>query len=392
MSDNVIILGAGFSYDAGIPLLSNFIERMWEYSIREKAGDMPLSEDDIEILKTALDIKRDMDGYHGRVAFDDRNIEDILSMLVFNIMEGKNADRNKLKSFTSAISRTIELACNVTHPGVPTDSRGTFSAVTTGPNVYRDFWYALFKLNEAGKKIPTIISFNYDLVLERSLLQVLIRKFDRDRGALPFDSLSVDYKYKPFSPWQYDIQHATYSHGDPGTIIRRTDTPKGNNTEIALLKLHGSLNFYKSRDKRSAEHNSISDAVETPYILPPVSNKQSNGAGNVAWSEALKSLRIAKNVTFVGYSLPKTDMYMQFFLKAALGPNQELNKISVFDPELHKGSDAAKAMRERYQQIFSEQLRPRIDFNPGRNISPNIAGTTEHFVQSLNSEDQDIIF
>ena len=34
--DNVIILGAGSSPDAGVPLLGNFIETMWEYRVREK--------------------------------------------------------------------------------------------------------------------------------------------------------------------------------------------------------------------------------------------------------------------------------------------------------------------------------------------------------------------
>ncbi len=91
-----------------------------------------------------------------------------------------------------------------------------------------------------------------------------------------------------------------------------------------------------------------------------------------------------KNVIFVGYSLPVTDMYMQFFLKAALGPNQELNKIFVFDPTLWTDSEAAANMLVRYQNCFSTQLRPRIEFKPNMPF-PNdgYAGTTEHFVNIL---------
>jgi hypothetical protein len=131
MTENVIILGAGFSYDAGIPVLSNFIERMWEYSIRGVAGDINLTNEDKNILSEALDIRREMDGYHGRVAFDDRNIEDILSMLAFNLLGGGTSDRNKLKAFTNAISKTIELSCNVTHPGIPTGPRPQYSAIAS---------------------------------------------------------------------------------------------------------------------------------------------------------------------------------------------------------------------------------------------------------------------
>ena len=33
-SDSVIVFGAGASFDAGIPLMSGFVERMWELAIR----------------------------------------------------------------------------------------------------------------------------------------------------------------------------------------------------------------------------------------------------------------------------------------------------------------------------------------------------------------------
>jgi len=43
MNDNILILGAGFSRDANVPLLGGFIERMWEYSMRGKAGSKNLT-------------------------------------------------------------------------------------------------------------------------------------------------------------------------------------------------------------------------------------------------------------------------------------------------------------------------------------------------------------
>ncbi len=119
MRDNVLILGAGFSYDAGIPLLSNFIEKMWEYSIREKAGEQKLTPLQLETLRKALNIRKELDGYHGRVTFDDRNIEDILSCCRSIILGGGSSDKEKLQTFLDAISVTIELSCNVKHPGYP---------------------------------------------------------------------------------------------------------------------------------------------------------------------------------------------------------------------------------------------------------------------------------
>ncbi|MBV1932384.1 MAG: hypothetical protein KUG71_11790, partial [Porticoccaceae bacterium] len=131
-----------------------------------------------------------------------------------------------------------------------------------------------------------------------------------------------------------------------------------------------------------------------PYILPPVSNKQSNGSGNQSWKTALQRLREAKNVVFVGYSLPKTDMYMQFFLKAALGPNQELNKLFVFDPVLWEDSDASRDMKKRYEMCFSEQLRSRIVFKPelSHTSHSKFSGTTKHFVNVMEDDPSSILF
>jgi hypothetical protein len=117
MVDNVIILGAGASHDAGIPLLAGFVERMWEYDVRGTNGQDHLSDSDKTIFRRAMEVFKELDGYHGRSAFDDRNIEDILSILSFNIIAGRKQDRDKLDHTIKAIARTIELSCAVKHSG-----------------------------------------------------------------------------------------------------------------------------------------------------------------------------------------------------------------------------------------------------------------------------------
>ncbi len=78
MSNNVIILGAGFSYDAGIPLLGGFVERMWEFAARKTHNGQPLASADLEIFEDAIKVKSELDSYHGRAVFNDRNIEEAL--------------------------------------------------------------------------------------------------------------------------------------------------------------------------------------------------------------------------------------------------------------------------------------------------------------------------
>ncbi|MDN3639187.1 hypothetical protein QWY82_10230 [Simiduia curdlanivorans] len=395
MTENVIILGAGFSYDAGIPLLGGFIERMWECATRKTIEGKPIRPEILKTLNEALEIRRELDNYHGRVVFDDRNIEDILSMLAFNILGGGKADSNKFKIFTKAISETIELACNVKHTGYRSDGR--YTAIKEGDKVYREFWQGIFKWYKKTGSIPTIISFNYDLVLERSLMQILIsdENFNPYENPLPFNGVTLDYCYKHFPSKSYLVEYANYNSPrqsqSTGTIISQ---PAGLDIEkfckINILKLHGSLNF-PTDSKKTA---SLVTPIDQPYILPPVSNKHSNGAGSQSWKSALNCLREAKNVTFVGYSLPKTDMYMQFFLKAALGPNQDLNKINIFDPVLSKDNQVSLDMKNRFQSCFSEQIRPRLNFNPGQSEygSKNEQGTTKKFVDILNHTPELILF
>lgn len=395
MSDNVIILGAGFSHDAGIPLLGNFIERMWEYSIKKKIGDDQIPFENLTILQKALAIRSEMDGYHGRVAFDDRNIEDILSMLAFNQQAGGTKEKNKLDAFTDAISTTIELSCKITHPGLPKNN--SYTIIDNKIEVYKKFWTALFKWYGTEKQIPTIITFNYDLVLERSLYQVLINTiYDSHNHRVPFKDFSIDYQYPFFPPQIFEMSYATYGgySGQQGTIFKKADRVNlldGPNIEI--LKLHGSLNFPKARAKEGNLNLSYTQNFDNPYIVPPISNKQTANYASDIWKTALLRLRNAKNVIFVGYSLPKTDVFMQFFLKAALGPNQELNKLFIFDPILWTDKSEKNEMMQRYGSCFSDQLKNRIIFKPPTVLPlDKEAGTTKHFVSILDNDPTSILF
>ena len=111
-------------------------------------------------------------------------------------------------------------------------------------------------------------------------------------------------------------------------------------------------------------------------------------------------LRNAKNVIIVGYSLPQTDIYMQYFIKTALGPNKDLNRIFVFDPVLFQDDQRANTMIERYESCFSPQLQSRIVFKPStswrspsgefptqKDYTREQGGKFRHFVEMLKTED-----
>lgn len=381
MTDNVIILGAGASVDAGIPVLANFVEKMWEFSITGKHNGKELSEDDKKIFNEAMKVKNELDGYHGRAAFDDRNIEDILSILSFNLIGGKKSDLEKQKWFIKAIARTIELTCNVQH-------NGKLNMIQEEGNyVYRLFWQKLFnRFKDSPASFPTIISFNYDLVLERSLFQSLIGKsYDGFNNRFPFDGVNIKHSYNFTKDQTFSIRYVQFGEFERknGTALEPTDEPTKDSVDIELLKLHGSLNFPTHKE----ESFSLTQVAKDPYILPPVINKWVGKNEEAVWSTGLQKLREAKNIIIVGYSLPKTDIFMQYFLRAGVGPNLNLNKIIVHNPALYRNGTENDLMRERFANCFSPQLQSRIDFNPVDFSDQSLNGKFAGFVDGIDNAD-----
>lgn len=395
MGKNVIILGAGFSRDAGVPLMPQFVETMWHLAMTKRCRGENLSSTDCAVFANAMEVRNDLDRYHGRASFDDRNIEDILSILSFNVLSGSERAREQLATINKAIGRTIELTCGVKHPGIP-QPEGRWSIVEAGPSDYRHFWNSLFKWYYAGNEMPTIITFNYDLVLERSLLQCLVsREFNlRDpRRSATHLRINYEYDHAPREIWTVDpceYQGEGFTR-HPGTYVQklRADGSDVLN-EIEILKLHGSVNFPREHLPKEVEYN-IAAAVDDPLILPPIFNKISSQSFTGMWRTALRRMNEAHNIIVVGYSLPQTDIYMQYFLRAGVGPNLNLNDFFVFNPTLFSETAAASAMRERYSTCFSEQLRRRIQFQPSE-TGGHVAGTTEHFIDLLRSHPETILY
>ncbi|ANO50841.1 hypothetical protein [Woeseia oceani] len=401
MSNNVIILGAGFSHGAGIPLLGNFVEQMIDIAARETLRDKPVPPDDLRLIQDAMKIRGELDGYHGRAVFNDRNIEDILSILAFNSLSGGPTEKRKFQTVADSIAKTIDLCCALEDP------RGTGGQIHIQDNkegaVYRAFWAALLKWAKVSNEMPAIITFNYDLVLELSLLQVLnSTMYNATTKPRPFTALQLRYGHFPELDVCLQVQPVDYqtrNYGSSAMLTGGTRTQLvGPSTatpaqEIKILKLHGALNFPKQ--KNDARPQDFARPVERPLILPPISNKLSEKSAQSIWKHAIKELREARNVVFVGYSLPRTDIYMQYFLKAAFGPNRNLSKISVFDPVLHSGGSAGREMEDRFLSCFATQMHPHIEFRPVHNsavIDGGRSGTAEHFVNALTSCPNEMFF
>jgi len=379
MSDNVIILGAGASADAGIPLMGEFMDVMWTIARYGQRNQGKASKQDLAVIEEALKVRKELDSYHGRAAFDVWNIEDILSILSFS-------SRKRLEWMTKAIARVIELTCNVKHDGKLNVHPETIT-------MYMNFWRALINWAQARNvSVPPILTFNYDLVLERSLLHALVGKYYRTTNDFKHDGIEVAYSSSVCENVRLKSITGHWRNPDytqvPGLMVEEfgatTNFESLKLFKFELLKLHGSVNFPRPRRGRPTEGTNsqrLINPLDDPLILPPVFNKATDSVGKDVWGRALQILRGCKNLIICGYSLPTTDIYMQYFLKAALGPNQDLNRIYVFDPDLYREDrrSQGEALRDRYARNFSMPIQRRIDFHPtGGSLRQDLRGTMVH--------------
>jgi hypothetical protein len=290
--DNVIILGAGASADAGIPLLGEFMDTMLDIARRGKRDDKAVSKEDLAVIEEGLKVRDELDTYHGRAAFDVWNIEDLLSILAFSNQGG-------LERMTKAIGKVIELTCSVKHDG----NLGTKQLNTS---MYMRFWRALIDWSQERRiQVPPTLTFNYDLVLERSLLHALVGPYYGAQKNLNRQGIEVRYSTDAIDNIRLKILQAHFrksidSYPEAGTILQEftksEDPDLSDLLRIEILKLHGSLNFSRPEFRKIALTTNVEKLIyplDDPLILPPVFNKVTNSVGKDVWSHALQVLRSA---------------------------------------------------------------------------------------------------
>lgn len=192
----------------------------------------------------------------------------------------------------------------------------------------------------------TFVSFNHDLVLENVLVQLpRVRRWCVDRGYGPVALTPVK------------------SRANIPPLPRHDPAVCDHSVEVALLKLHGSLNWQvETRAHNPAYANlfpssarvqtmeCIIDRVPSvtlqrarkrrtyklwPQIVPPIYGKQqliSNRFGSL-WTEAGNRLRTAQRIIFVGYSMPAADVHTQKMISRCVSANSSAPMVQVINPD-----------------------------------------------------------
>lgn len=189
-------------------------------------------------------------------------------------------------------------------------------------------------LVDALRSRDTVISFNYDCVMDDALRRAGIRKWTARYG--------------------YAFPQPSRVAGD-GDIYWSCDEPAPSAGDtIHLLKLHGSLNWQLPSSLTGAItlKQRLHQQRGTPRftIIPPGWSKQERDEPifQDLWRKAERALRNARTIAVVGFSFTPTDLHVEAIVRLALSQSKSLKTLVIANPSQHD--------RERIRAVFSRQL------------------------------------
>ena len=318
-TSDVVVLGAGFS--------------------RSLSSTMPLMKDLGEIVWKSLGDKLRASGIPADPC---SNLESLLSQLVrrYPWLEGPEYYRN-----LGYYHKITDLIAN------------TIIESERGSDKNSENWKAYLRLVGTWHRAQTtVLTFNYDTLVERLANETNI------------------HGYNSITPDMLDpvpILNATYDVGSPFSLNAPT---------FSLYKLHGCITWHVHRQSRDGSVHRLPppdlqwDPRAEMYdqeilqngmdklIVPPIHDKDDHYVHpifGILWADAMKKLKDASRVVFIGYSLPEMDSLAIQLFRTALWKRKGARVVVV---------DINEKMQKHYEHQldlakveFIEDVREFID-------------------------------
>ncbi len=309
----VYIFGAGASAAEGAPVVRNFLRIAYRHFKEER------EEPDLEIVweflehfygsRTVIKTGVDLDKYPG--------IDEIFNIVDWYLLHNQSFStrfhRSRLYDLKTALVKLISMTLDRT---LPADS-----------GIHHSFVAGVLK---KGDTLPTFISLNYDIILDRAA---------KAAGCVP--------------------EYGFYGNHDNHLETRG---------KVPLYKLHGSLNWsfcplcgeISEHDDKVAhllfkKRNMIyclacGGGNSQAIIIAPTLYKAYNISRlHNIWDSAARAISLSRRVVFIGYSLAASDTSIIATVKRALNAPDKKREIMVINPN--------ERVCERYRQILGEDCR-----------------------------------
>jgi len=305
MQKIVYVLGAGFSKPLGLPIMSDFIDMAKDLYFRDTQKYGYFSDifgfihDDLAWVKTAYDA-------------DLNNIEEVLSILVMlHIL--RKIRQNKVIEYKKFIIDVINY----------------YTPDFNIPSVLRKVEKGIYRTNQLSfvelarinnvEAHRNVIDFCFPSSLLKNYVYFVLGLFNSklevgaDEDALVFRCTPIENPYAEYSiiTLNYDlVLEKIASFLSSFTLGKQIQFSGGDVDSLPVVAhLHGS--------------------VDNQNIIPPTWQKNIDKTIDRDWQIAYEKLSSANHIRFIGYSLPITDSYIRYLLKASILNNNELKSINV---------------------------------------------------------------
>jgi len=374
----VYILGAGFSYGAGVPLQSQILGSIRKF----KLMDLPLI-----LSEKFFTAQNEIFEFIGKIFQEVQNprLEDVFTLIDQSIQRRSYCvgyDWQRLEVVRSALLDAIVMLFHTHESRITSNSQEFYRSIAG---------YFIQERVKAGQKEHpfSIISLNWDCVLENAIYWFL----DQCGGE------------------KVDVDYCCYTNQLEGTSRH---TPSINQKAVGLfnikfVKLHGSVNCvlcpncnrlytglgatrelfneyiagricprcYRVRDV--AGSTALNEPVLEPLIISPTFIKEFNNAHiQMIWHNAYIDLCEAKKVVFVGYSLPEADYHLRTLLKRAIRKDAELVVVLIKKdkPPAHCDDNLReKYAASRYKAFFGSGTHIKFEFGGVKNYFRKVVGS-----------------
>ena len=380
--DIVLFTGAGFSKNAGLPIMSEFgafakneYESLYKkhYNVKRSSDAFRHSSPSlIEAAEVFMNFQ-DFCRQSNTLKNDDiNNLETVFC--IAEILNESNIEHITLNGNEYSISEVlnhIKIWLWKIYHICPLVNEDTFA----NAKEYQVFFNYLKEIDLLWR--TSVITTNYDLVFEymtwkngiRCIYPINNNKYEK---SLSLVNGASDKRYVQYFNEYRDInlEHVYDSYEIPNAPI--------------IYKLHGSVNYFSKENdvnslmisddvseggrpgKPSVRNgvpailsvNAIWDIMNkygrsvVPMIIPPTYSKLTGHTWlRQIWNDAMHSLSTANKIIFIGYSIPESDGFMRAFLHGAMAlrKNEQPPKVYIIDPK--------ETTHLKFNEIFNDMIQ-----------------------------------
>ncbi len=332
---NVYLIGAGLSKEIGLPLQDDFLLVAREVFFRDPTL--------FKHFERVFDYQDKLTKMKKYLNYPLLNLEHLFNLFEMDVFYSNSPELADIKN------DFIRLVCDVLIAKTPCPfylHEDGHLRMDNRFQAYVSFISILVKdyQDDLIMHGDTVISFNYDLVLEAAACIYNYKRHESRRGGYRKGNIRFNTTFGKTNITLAPFSNC-FAQNRTGLDFPNSDLFSGDDGAIKLIKLHGSINW------------KATNGGET-FIVPPTWNKSDPQIRNL-WDYAYKELKSARRIVVIGYSFPETDIYVKSLIALALNENKILQNIYFINPD----EDVAKKM---YLSLLDKYFEKYCAYKPWR--------------------------